>query len=144
MYPFVSPSVCPSVVCPSVLPSVRVWFRLLTLSITKFEDNSAATDQKLFIFGMGVPWRVLFHSTSDSMDPWVMPQGGARGQNLGHPNKVVYCSLFIQPLIKEGWASDMFITSTFSVIRSRSLWLDFHASAVWLTFWSLFHGLMPQ
>ena len=25
-----------------------------------------------------------------------MPQGGARGQNLGHPNKVVYCSLFIQ------------------------------------------------
>ena len=30
------------------------------------------------------------------MDPWVMPQGGARGQNLGHPSKVVYCSLFIQ------------------------------------------------
>ena len=25
-----------------------------------------------------------------------MPQGGARGQNLGHPNKIVYCSLFIQ------------------------------------------------
>ena len=25
-----------------------------------------------------------------------MPQGGARGQNLGHPNKVVYCSSFIQ------------------------------------------------
>ena len=25
-----------------------------------------------------------------------MPQGGARGQNLGHLNKVVYCSLFIQ------------------------------------------------
>ena len=24
-----------------------------------------------------------------------MPQGGVRGQNLGHPNKV-YCSLFIQ------------------------------------------------
>ena len=56
------------------------------------------------------------------MDPWVMPQGGARGQNLGYPNKVVYCSLFIQTtLIKEGWVSDMFITSTFSVIRSRSL-----------------------
>ena len=59
-----------------------------------FAYNSAATNQKLFIFGMGVDERVLFHSTS--MDPWVMPQGGARGQNLGHSNKVVYCSLFIQ------------------------------------------------
>ena len=59
-----------------------------------FAYNSAATDQKLFIFGMGVPGRVLFHSTS--VDPWVMPQGRARGQNLGRPNKVVYCSLFIQ------------------------------------------------
>ena len=58
-----------------------------------------------------------------------MPQGWARGQNLGHPNEVVYCNLFI-PLIKEGWASDMFITSTFSVIRSRSLWPYFHASVV--------------
>ena len=48
-----------------------------------FAYNSAATDQKLFIFGMGVPGRVLCHSTS--MDPWVMPQGRARGQNLGHP-----------------------------------------------------------
>ena len=53
-----------------------------------FAYNSAAIDQKLFIFGMGVPGRVLFHSAS--MDPWVMPQdggggGGARGQNLGHP-----------------------------------------------------------
>ena len=48
-----------------------------------FAYNSAATDKKLFIFGMGVPGRVFFHSTS--MDPWVMPQGGARGQNLGHP-----------------------------------------------------------
>ena len=47
-----------------------------------FAYNSAATDQKLFIFGMVVPGRVLFHSTS--MDSWVMPQGGARGQNLGH------------------------------------------------------------
>ena len=56
--------------------------------------KSVATDQKLFIFGMGVPGRVLFHSVS--IDPWVMPQGGARGQNLGHPNKVVYCSLFLQ------------------------------------------------
>ena len=85
-----------------------------------FAYNSAATDQKLFIFDMEVHGRVLFHSTS--MDPWVMPQGGARGQSLGHPNKIVDCSLFIQqPLIKEGWASDMFIRSTFSVIKSRSL-----------------------
>ena len=45
--------------------------------------------QKLFIFGMGVPARVLFHSTS--LDLWVMPRGGARGQNLGCLSKVVYC-----------------------------------------------------
>ena len=89
------------------------------VKVLSFAYNSAATDQFFFLFGMGIPGRVLFHSTS--MDPWVMPQGGARGQYLGHPNKV-YCSLlYKQPLIKEGWASDMFITSTFSVIRSRSL-----------------------
>ena len=35
------------------------------------------------VFGMGVPGRVLFHSTF--MDSEVMPHGGARGQNLGHP-----------------------------------------------------------
>ena len=50
---------------------------------------SAATYQKLFIFGMGVPGMVSFHFTS--MDPWIMPQGGARGQNLGCLSKVVYC-----------------------------------------------------
>ena len=26
-----------------------------------------------------------------SMNPWVMPQCRAGGQNLGYPNKVVYC-----------------------------------------------------
>ena len=60
------------------------------MEFLSFAYNSAATDQKLFIFGMGVSGRVLFHSTS--MDPWVVPQGGARTP----PNKVVYCSLFIQ------------------------------------------------
>ena len=59
-----------------------------------------------------------------------MPQGGARGQNLGHPNKVCSVCLFKQLLDKEGWASDMFITSTFSVIRSRSLWHYFHAPVI--------------
>ena len=53
------------------------------MKFLSFAYNSAATDQNLFIFGMGIPGRVLFHSTS--MDSWVMPQGGARGQNLGHP-----------------------------------------------------------
>ena len=53
------------------------------MKFLSFAYNSAATDQKLFIFGMGVRGRVLFHSTS--VDPWVMSQGGARGQNLGHP-----------------------------------------------------------
>ena len=90
---------------------------------------SPATCQKLFIFGMRVPVRVLFHSTS--IDPWVLPWGRARGQNLGSLNKVVYCSLFIQTsLNKEGWALDMFITSTFCVKRSRSLWPYFHAPAI--------------
>ena len=53
------------------------------VNFLSFAYNSAATDQKLFIFGMGVPGRVPFHSAA--MEPWVMPQGGARGQNLGHP-----------------------------------------------------------
>ena len=55
----------------------------LYVKFSSFAFNSAATDQNLFIFGMGVLGRVLFHSTS--MDPWVMSKGGARGQNLGHP-----------------------------------------------------------
>ena len=85
---------------PSVLPSARPWFRPLTY-ITKFyfevyliTYNSAATDQKLFIFGMGVLGGFSFFSASTN--PWVTPWGRAKGQNLGHPNKVVYCSLFIQ------------------------------------------------
>ena len=53
------------------------------MKFVSFAYNSAATDQNLFIFGMGVPERVFFHSTSK--DPCVMTQGGARGQNLGHP-----------------------------------------------------------
>ena len=44
------------------------------MKFLSFAYNSAATDQKLFIFGMGVPGRVLFHSTS--MDPWVIPRAG--------------------------------------------------------------------
>ena len=81
-------------VCPSMCPDTLYNQVLLRSFLITY--NSAATDQKLFIFGMGVPGRVLVHSTS--MDPWVMPQGMARDQNLGHPNKVVhvYCSLFIQ------------------------------------------------
>ena len=94
-------SICLSVflsVHPSFLPSSD----LLTSAVTKFYFEvflimyiSAATYQKLFIFGMGVPGRVLFHSTS--MDPWVMPRGGARGQNLGCLNKVVYSDNQVLP-----------------------------------------------
>ena len=47
------------------------------MKVLSFAYNSAATDQKVFRFGLWVPGKVLFHSTS--MDPW------ARGQNLGHP-----------------------------------------------------------
>ena len=89
----VHPSVRPSI-CPDVIPSVNPFYNQVLLQSFLITYNSAATVQKLFIFGMGVPGRVLFHSTS--MNPWVMPQGRARGQNLGHPNTVVYCSLFIQ------------------------------------------------
>ena len=124
---FICLSFCPSV-CPDVILSVNPFYNQVLLRSVLITYNSAATDQKLFIFGMGVPEWVLFHSTS--INPWVMPQGRARGQNLGHLNKVVYCSLYKQPLIKEGWASDLFITSTFSVIRSRSLWPYFHASVI--------------
>ena len=81
-------------VSPFVCPSVNPFYNQVLLRNFLITYNSAATDQKLFIFGMGVPGRVLFHSTS--VDPWVMPQGRAKGQNIGHPNKVVYCSLFIQ------------------------------------------------
>ena len=90
-------------VCPSVIPSVNTFYNQVLLRSFLITYNSAATDKKLFIFGMGIPGRVLFHSAS--MNPCVVPQGGTRGQNLGHPNKVVYCSLFIQNnlLIKEGW-----------------------------------------
>ena len=80
-------------VCPSVCPSVPFYNHVLLRSFF-ITYNYAATDKNLFMFGMGVHGRVLFHSIS--MDLWVMPQGGARGQNLGHPSKVVYCSLFIQ------------------------------------------------
>ena len=96
--PFVCPSVCLSVlhpsICTSVIPSINPFYNEVFLRSFLITYNSAATDQKLFIFGMRVLGRVLFHSTSK--DPWVMPQGGARDKNLGHPNKVVYCSLFIQ------------------------------------------------
>ena len=82
-------------VSSSVCPSVRMWFyNQVLLRSFLITYNSAATDPKLFIFGVGVPWRVLFHS--NCMNLWVMPQGGTRAQNLGHPNKVVFCSLFIQ------------------------------------------------
>ena len=89
----VRPPVRPSV-CPSVIPSVNPFYNQVLLRSFLITYNSAATDQKVFISGMGVPGRIVFHSTS--MDSWVISQGGARGQNLGHPNKVVYCSLFIQ------------------------------------------------
>ena len=52
------------------------------MKFLSFAYNSAATDLKLFIFGMGVPGKVLFQPTS--MGPWDMPQDEARGQNLGH------------------------------------------------------------
>ena len=43
--------------------------------------------------------------------------------------------LYKQLLNKEGWATDMFITSTFSVIRSRPLLSYFHASEIFVIIW---------
>ena len=68
----VSPFICPSM-RPVVIPSINLFYNQVLLWSFLIIYNSAATDQKLFIFGMGVPGRVLFHSAS--MDPWVMPQG---------------------------------------------------------------------
>ena len=51
-------------VCPSFRPSVNTQVLFRSYLITYI---SAATYQKLFIFGLGVPGRVFFHSTS--MDP---------------------------------------------------------------------------
>ena len=87
--PFIFPSFH-----PSVIPFINSFYKQDLLRSFLITYISAATDQKLFICGIEVPWRVLFHSTF--MNPWVMLQDRARGQNLGHPNKVVYCSLFIQ------------------------------------------------
>ena len=85
--PFIRPSFLQST-CPSVIPSINPFYNQVLLRSFLITYNSAATDQKLSMFGMGVPGRILFHSTS--MNPWVMPWGGAGGQKLGHPNKVVY------------------------------------------------------
>ena len=87
VYSFVN-SVCPLVCqsfCLSILPSIcdsvyHTCYNQVLLLSCLIMYFSAATYQKLFIFGIGVPGRVLFHSTS--MDPWVMPWDGARGQNL--------------------------------------------------------------
>ena len=81
-------------VSPFMIPSVNTCYNQVLLQSFLIMYISAATYQALFIFGIGVPGRVLFHSTS--MDPWAMPEGGARGQNLERLSKVVYCSLFIQ------------------------------------------------
>ena len=72
-------SLCPPVrpVHPGVIPSVNLFYNQVLLRSFLITYNSAATGQKLFIFGMEVPGRVLFHSTS--VDSWVMAQGGARG-----------------------------------------------------------------
>ena len=84
----VRPSVRPSF-RPSIHPSVNTCYNQVLLRSFLIVYISATTYYKLFILGMGVPGRVFFHSTS--MDPWVMPRGGARGQNVGCLNKVVYC-----------------------------------------------------
>ena len=103
-------------VCPSILPFVWVRFRLLTLSLTKFYFEVFCLLITLQPQIKNFPYLVWGYlgGFSSILHLWTLGHapGGDRGQNLGHPNIEVYCSFFfIQPLIKEGWASDMFITS---------------------------------
>ena len=127
---FICLSFHPSV---SVLLSICPWFCLLTLSITKFYLEFfwlLITLQPLIKNFSYLVWGYLegFSSILHLWTPGWCPRAGARGQNLGHPNKIV--CLYKQLLNKEGLASDMFITSTFSVIRTRSLWPYFHAPVI--------------
>ena len=86
------PFVCPSFnlsVRPSVIPSVNTCYNQVLLWSFFIMYISAATYQKLFIFIIAVPGKIFFHSTS--LDSWAMTRDGARGQNQGCLNKVVYC-----------------------------------------------------
>ena len=55
-------------------PSISLWFHLLTPAVTKFFYGVylCSSYHKLLIFGMGVPGRVLFHSTSVGF--WVISE----------------------------------------------------------------------
>ena len=57
----ISPFVCPFVRL-GVIPSANHFYNQVLLRSFSITYNSAASDKKLFIFGMGVPGRVLFHS----------------------------------------------------------------------------------
>ena len=50
-----------TLICRDVIPSVNLFYNQVLLRSFMITYNSAATDQKLFISGMGVPGRVLFH-----------------------------------------------------------------------------------
>ena len=81
----VSPFVC-SFVCSFVRSLLSVTFVEFTskflVKVSLSEYISQTTHQKAFIFEPWVPERVSFYAMS--MAPGLMPQGGAKGQNLGH------------------------------------------------------------
>ena len=60
----VRPFACPSFVRQSVILSVNTCYNQVLLRSLLIMYISAATYQKLFVFGMQVPGRVLLHSTS--------------------------------------------------------------------------------
>ena len=69
------------------------------LKFLSFAYNSAATDQNLFIFGMG--YLGGFSSIVHPRTPGLCPRAGLESKSWTPPitrynNKVVYCSLFIQ------------------------------------------------
>ena len=92
----VGPFVC-LFFCPSVCPSVS-----LSHSITKFYFEVSfdyITLQPLIKNFSYFVWGYLggFSSHSTAMDPWVVPQARARGQNLGHPSRPWWLSWMRRP-----------------------------------------------
>ena len=93
--------------------------------VLRRELGGNAVDGKSVAVGIWVGYQVDLLWAKKSTPP-------VRGGFWKNTWAVLYIAvcLYKQLLNKEGWASDMFITSTFSVIRSRSLWSCFHAQAI--------------
>ena len=87
--------VCPFI-CPSVIPSVNLFYHQVLLRSFFDYLQLCSHWSETFHIWYGDTWEgsLPFYI----YEPLGHAQGGARGQTLGHPNKVeqVYCSLFIE------------------------------------------------